>query len=573
MKSFIKFTSFAIIVLISLILMGFSAVSEVQACSGGASDNIQDTLANATYVVKADIVSVDDVRQNAILHVDRYLYGGPGPEYLLLVQNDPVIINRIIKDTPVGTCDFFGEDLNLGLTAYFFLTRRPDGIYKVTTAHMPTWATPTYYDFSERGSSVQFYSREGEVHTEHILDERAFVEFVTHFGQSTLVQPQEQSIFPRLAPLKLTTANGTDYVLPVDSGVPIKATEAFLSEITLHTLGYSDNPAWNEQYFNDSICPGADCIQVSPDGINRAWQDGDQIRWFGGYATGQVFSFSSTGEVIVVWDNNKLELYIYGPPGVDYNDYRILQSISLSDQTKEQLVQSAWTTDGRSFAYSDADGLWLLEDVYDEAALPVKLLPGEENAIPTALKFSPLGHYLQVERGDERFTLHLESGDVLPDGLISPDDRFLLAYDTRAEFFDIEVCSLTPVEECQPVPILTLEPDVEDYRGHSAYQQVQWRNTYSFFTTVCAAETHDPCVIAPVRIERLGDDDYWRHNTYELSKGYTFDYSSSTDLLAVVQDNNWLAINGEEYNLVTSLDSPIISVEWLPSLFYKASDF
>jgi hypothetical protein len=567
-----KFLTFFSFLLICMVFSGFAEVPAVRACSGGATDTIQALLANATYVAKADVVSVDEVRQNAILHVDSYLYGGAGPEYLMLVQNDPVVINRIIQETAYNYCDFFGNDLNPGLTAYFFVTRRPDGAYKATTAAMPTWATPTYYDFAGSNSSVMFYSQKEDVFTEHELNEQTFVEFITQHGESTVLQPIDRSTFPRLSPLRIKTTLGTDYLLPVDTDFPVKITDDFLQEMTGWTLGNADSPMWNAFYFDDANYLGVDCMQVSPNGFNCAWQEGDQMRWIGGQATGQAVSFSSTGEIIAVWNNDKLELYIYDQPSPNSNYYRVLQSITLSNEDGEQIIQSAWTPDGRSFAYSDNSGLWLLADVYDEGLSPILLLPNE-GAVPTALRFSPLGHYLQIERGEERFTLDIYSGYMLPDGLVSPDDRFLLAYDTSAEFFDIQMCSLTPLEECQIRHTPSVEIGIDDSRAYTRYQKVQWRNVYSFFSTVCATENQEDCIVSPVQVERLAGNDFWRHMDFEWNEGYSFDYSSSADLLTIVKDDYLLNINGQEYDIAASLDSPIVSVEWLPSLFYKAADF
>jgi hypothetical protein len=56
-----------------------------------------------------------------------------------------------------------------------------------------------------------------------------------------------------------------------------------------------------------------------------------------------------------------------------------------------------------------------------------------------ALRFSSLGRYVQVERGDERLTLDTISGAELPDGLVSPDDQILLAFDSQAEVSELQI--------------------------------------------------------------------------------------------------------------------------------------
>ena len=57
------------------------------------------------------MIAVDDVRQNAMLSVDSYLFGSPGPEYLLYLQTDPVIVTRMTEGDPYGACNFFQPEL------------------------------------------------------------------------------------------------------------------------------------------------------------------------------------------------------------------------------------------------------------------------------------------------------------------------------------------------------------------------------------------------------------------------------------------------------------------------------
>jgi hypothetical protein len=550
----------AVLALLCVAIPSFILVQDVQACSGGGENAIQDDLSWTDYVVKAEVVSVDDVRQNAILRAESYLFGGAGPEYLAFVQNDPAIITRITEGDPYGNCRFFKPELNVGFSAYFFLNRRPDGAYRL----MDSWNGVSYYAFPDASTTTTLYSHENGRFVNHELNEQDFVDFITRFGESTVTEPDSTFIYPRLAPLKITTVNGTNYVLPVDSGVPVEATSDFINEMSDLTLG-PENADWNESYFTNTTCPGDGCIQVSPDGINRAEQDGEQIRWFGGSATGRAFQFSSVGDAIAVWNEDRIEFYTLGwaKRDQDFEEVTLFNAVVLAGD--DVPYQSAWSPDGRIFAYSDAEGLWSV-DVYNPAAEPVSLITTESGAIPVALGFSPLGRYLQVERGDERLTLDTISGDVFPDGLVSPDDQILLAFDTRIVTSDVQLCYLAPVTACEPLDTLIVRDGSDDGTVFNRFAQVQWRNRFSFIATICGRDNEADCVVNDIySVHCCGS---WYNSEYDLVPGYTFDYFAPGDVLAVAQDGFIVAINGEAYDLSAVLDSPIATIEWLPSLFY-----
>lgn len=545
---------------------GLMFTSTVYACSGGATDNIQNLLSRTDYVVKADVVSIDDVGQNAILSADTYLFGGSGPEYLLFVRNDPVIVTRMIEGDPYGACNFLRPELHAGLSAYFFLSRRPDGSYESSTQ----WWTndPSYYAFSETDTTITLYSQESDGYVEHNLNEQDFVEFVTTFGSSALTDPDGQSVFPRPALLKIITTEGTPYILPIDSNVPIAATDAWLADLTNTIMG-GESTGWNESYFIDTTCPGEGCIQVSPDGINRAQQQGNEVQWFGGSAVGQAFLFSSTGDAIAVWNENQISFYTLGWQKHDqpFTEVTLLNTVTLTGDVNSSPYQAAWSPDGRTFAYSDNDGLWSV-DVYNASAEPIHLLDSEDGKIPVALRYSPLGRYLQVEQETTRYILDTLSGDVFPDGLVSPDDQILLAFDTQTDEFAPQICYLAPVRPCEPLIPRLLRITAEEALVFSRYKQVEWRNNYSFIAIICERDTPDNCMVD--RIENRNSGGQWYTEGEFWSQGRMFAYLETGNTLAIVQNAFGLSINGETLDLRPFLDGEIAAVEWLPSLFYSA---
>lgn len=556
--------SLSLVIVFCALSLGFAFTSPVYACGGGASDNIQYLLERTDIVVKADITSVDDVRQNAILAVDSYLYGTAGAKYLVFEQMDPVIVQRETEGGVNDNCRFFQAELRSGQSGYFFLSRRADGVYESTS--LPH--DPNYYDFPTADTTYTLYHREDDnSYIEHVLDEAYFIDFVTEYGHSSPTEPDQKAIYPRLAPLKITTDASIDYVLPVDTNIPIKVTDEWLKEMTQSIMGY-DSTAWNEAYFSDYPCPGKDCVQISPDGINRAEQVGEEIHWFWESVAGRAFQFSSTSDAIAIWNKNFIEFYTLGWAKRDqqFNEVTQLNRVPLTGDLSNLPYQSAWSPDGRFFAYSDSRGLWSL-DVYDPSAEAQQEAWTNEGMIPVALAYSPLGRYLQVQQGNERFYVDTVNGDRFPDGLISPDDQILLAFPTQ-EHFPPQICFLVPVRDCQEINERVLPTGTDTYAAYTRYIQAQWRNGYSFLMTICQYDNPNQCLVD--RIDNAGGSGLWYANGEFWSEGYTFDYFPKGDVLAIVQDGKTLSINDEIVDLSSRIEGEIVAIEWLPSLFYSA---
>jgi len=87
----------AIIFSLSTIFIVFGiSPNPAYACSGGAAVTVAGLIADSDYVVKARVTEVDDVGQNVILHIENYLAGGPGPEFLLFNRSHPIRVNYIL---------------------------------------------------------------------------------------------------------------------------------------------------------------------------------------------------------------------------------------------------------------------------------------------------------------------------------------------------------------------------------------------------------------------------------------------------------------------------------------------
>jgi len=526
-----------------LFLFSFAVMApSVQACSGGAGDTIDRLLERTDIVVKARPVLVDSVRQNGILSVESYLVGGPGPSALLFVQNDPIIVERMLSGYRFGTCDFLANELYSGEEGYFFLARRPDGAYVPTM----NWMT-----FPQPDSTIDLYDAD---YNRYFLTEDTFVSFIAeHSGEEATVTDASQP-YPRYAPLKITTVGGKQYLLPIDSRIPIEVTDELIDQMTMFTLGY-DSPAWNQLAFRPTVCPGEDCMPISPNGIYWLYSVD-----FPREVPAQAFLFSSTSDALAVWSSTDLTTY---PIQVQF-DPKLppARSIPLMG-APETAGQAAWSPDGRQIAYSDKQGLWLV-DVYAPDLPPRLLLPAEGNTIPLARAFSPLGRYLSIENGDTWLNLNLITGERLPSGLFSPNERLLLAFDPTTSPFKLAICDVVQGLACKDAGGTVAQQSPETSLYADQFMTVSWRDPFSFLALACVEEDMDTCFVDRRYLEA---GQYWYDSEY-YQPGTGFDYEPRYDDLVVITGEKQLNINGQTYDLSASLPEPIESVEWLPGLFY-----
>jgi hypothetical protein len=242
-----------------------------------------------------------------------------------------------------------------------------------------------------------------------------------------------------------------------------------------------------------------------------------------------------------------------------YNDLgpQLLTEVSLNygDIWEENSWLSGlgdWTPDGRMLAYSDTEGLWLW-DVFTVGAQRRLLLPTDDAGIPYPRHFSPRGRYLACTQGETLATLDLMEGTAYPDGIISPDERTMLVYHASEENSLLEVCWLAPYQ----CPIETGGIDSFEHVRDAA-----WKNSREYIIVNCNSGETDMCWIVQNAITS-------HYSFYSSERGYAFAYDPETRSLAIVGDVRIVSINGEQFDLSQWLDGDIVSIEWLPSLFYR----
>lgn len=557
---------------------GFADISPAFACSGGAPLTISGLLENSDYLVKAHPVEIDDAGQNYVLQVESYLASGAGPEFLLYSQVDPRLVQYIYDGrSSGGDCLGFVDRVDYGETFYVFLNRSMYGDYRVSTTlfnlllyrfDSPDSTVEVYLDNSDDETVPEGYAdRDGGIQ----VNETEFLDIIRDEVERDPVPPLDNPSYPRKTPLTITTTSGEGYLLPIDTNTPVEISPELAEELR------RSNPMFTYGFSDARTCDTEGCVRYSPDRTQISVQNEDEtitLSW-GNEINGQASLFSSTSDAIAVWQECFLTVYSLGIPrlGQAWSEPEVVNVASLNFDIQARCTDyanlAAWSPDGRLLVFSDHDGLWLW-DVFTFNASPELLIPTENDMMPLARHFSPMGRYLAVMVQGVNQTLDLVSGDFYPDGVISPDDRLLVNFDSDGDTFSAQICSFTPYS-CEILPADMYYAILDEADGEVAYmysinQPVStfWLSDRELLFFACSREDEEICgYFRWLKSFVIG----WYARL--LSEGYAHDYDAVNDSLVIVRDGEILYIDGEIVDLSDMLDSDIASVEWGYSLFYR----
>lgn len=537
----------------------------VMACSGPTPPSTYDEIDRTAIIVKAQPVEIDDAQVNGILRVETYLSGGPGAEFIFFKQSGYALINGVREGYfgNGGDCIGLGARLQPNLNYYLFLQRADSGTY---------FTYSRVYSFHDSDTSIQITADSPDDPDQRIqmqVTEAEFVNLIMEHKAQTPTLPIENSPYPMKAQLEITTSTGTTYQLPVDGAPPVEIIPNQFQE----TQG-TDIVSMFRQFSEAGTCSTEGCLEYSANGLNIAIQTNENtITRNGGYASiGQAFLFSPTSDAIAIW--NEAFLSIERIPSDRIAHYPIQsQELQVGLHGNSALIgnlagKAAWTPDGRLLAYSDAEGLWLW-DALTLNAQPRLLLATSEQGIPFARFFSAMGRYIAVTQGNLAFNLDTISGRVFPDGLVSPDERLLLAFDSQAETFSAEICALifegcTLVNEGMIVDSEII-PGSDEPIIHivdlNRIRQIEWRDSFSYIVFAC---NDDLTRCGVWEAEHRGR--YMGTPPGREAIGYVYDHEN--DELALLVDRSTIVVGGQRHELGNYLDGDIVSIEWGESLFY-----
>ncbi len=549
-------------------------VPQAAACSWGAwvPPPLRELIRGADTIVLGATIELDDAARNAIFRVERYLKGS-GAEHILLALRPPAEIRADAELRSVGSCGF-GTPYPppVEQPSILMLTANQDGSYSASSNIFG------FHTLSEPNQkfSIPFYSfQDTAVMREFSFEElQRYIQLVVG---KVPTAPQEGLPVPLVAPLMVTTESGEHYLLPVNEGAPVP-----IPNDELH------------HYIQPAGCSTPPCYAYSPNGLDQVLllssppPDGLPTPITLIRLQADAVLFSPTSDAMAVWKENLLKVYAlqyprlgFGPAQTNY----IMQPQLVNQLPFNQYIyhgevapgRAAWTPDGRMLAFTDGEGLWLW-DAFTVGSIPRLLSPISNLTLPRDLPyaryFSPLGRYLAVEAGGERYTLDIINRQQLPDGIISSDDRILLAFDTSAETFLPTIYLLASARERGVVQTFNLVAMrkiewldnasfifVGDYEGWMTYADnkeyfTSWRGISSTITAW-------PSGGATGSI-------YGENFAYNR---WTTDLAISNELMVFIyrQTNGNLPISSvprTEHDLAPYLDSQIVDIQWLPPLFY-----
>lgn len=554
------------LLLMFAVLFAFSIVNAppVLACSG-PSVSVDDYFKIYPDLIVVQAAPIEpDSGSGAIYQVSSYLYGQPAGEFLR-VGGDLIFAPTVEREGLVNFCSGGGLlSTDPGQSDLLFLRRTETGVYQqlqvIRFRGEPRTASVNFED-PENGDSVIW--RE--------ITEAEFIAWI----DATLHLPLPDQPYPLKRILEFTTSDGESYWLPVDGADPIPIDPA---------------AEWSGVYwlYGQPNCLPETCrSERSANGVFFATQvDSQTIALNDRTLIGTAFRFAPTSDQIAIW--NGAELQFHRMPFARFattydwrSDPPEPERISLAMNSTMDLDslsgRGMWSPEGRFFAYSDADGLWL----YDTYGADERLLVDAADGVTFARHFSPLGQLLAVEQNGTRFNLDVFSGVHYADGLVSPDDRTLLAFDSSASVIaDLRVCPIPfGLGACAPLYdslmfgggaggfVYRMWDEREGYLiPLTELHSVEWIDRYTFITFACGSDTH------PDREgERLcGLTRYeFDHTSFHWSAGHeawAYSFDPINDVTALLTTPTAISVYGtvtQTYDLTAILNGEtIVSLQW-----------
>lgn len=597
---------------IALIVV-FSAISgrKAEACVWIRSP-IEYRIEHSDFVVRGEIIEADAINQNGVLSVGEYLVGGTGPTHLRIVQNSPAQIVAYNRDLYLNVpCGTFDINIQVGDRGLFFLYRHQDGSYRIMFGE--------FYDFPTDSSTVIVrYDDEGE-DVEQDFTEAEVLELLAEKSAAMPMQPDQESLYPFHAPLLVTTDKKSAYMVPVDGEVPVLLAENVSHVISAHffvglfienSLRIIDRRAFNDPNQGNSVldiqlhdCFDFRCVGFSPGGmfIGQIIEDGFkfclfiELRDYSGCSNllqGQIFDFifSPTDTAVAIWRENILDIYL-----IEKGDFRSRSSyplnlvligsipLELNDLTTSEIVagEAVWSHDGHTLIYTDMAGLWRW-DVFTDDSQPTLIIPvASDGVLPFARSLSPREHYMSIMRDEQLNTLELATGRILPNGIVSPDDRKLAYVNVGDDGTQtLLICDL-------------LTDDCDDGRSYYETQEFVWLSPDRYLNFACVnLDANYPCQILTNYGEywysdlcmTVGNESFWLPGEGAMVwfYGMDFDFDPFSQEIVVLNNSTTISIGYtplgwhnnlsrcDDYatlNFATFLDGDVESVQWLPSVF------
>jgi len=479
-------------------------------------------------IVTGEVHATSDSGINAILQVEQYLLGDGDNEYVVFERSSPLDISLMEQGrSPRFRCTYVGPQRQM--TVLRFIA----GLYRQETG--------TYYgSVVTEDAQGLFYQYNVENPDEPIpLDYERMLAYIETQTAGTPRLPQ-RSVRPRPVVVKLNTESGERYFLPVDQNVPFVRTQ-------LPTLCH---PYVQDGCTQTITAPnGVDTASFYPVRINDS-QPSFYDFPYSLIIEGETGVFSRRSDLLMAWNGDSLSVIVTAlqtSMTTSFNAPFVLRTYAADPNDVLITGAGAWHPNGRLFAFSTNAGVWLWDPLAQEQTPSLWV---SANDAPIRVRFfSPQGNYLAVESGDTRYYIDMLTTETYPDGLISPDDRALAAFDTHAD-------ALTPLTLYSIVP--NLLPIAGWGNSHVQVTQFEWVEDGYIYASCGEGNPYseDPRIWEDWCAVRITG----RRTTWV--DGIAFDYDPLTNSLVTLVDQDSITINGERINFETGAMSAITSVEF-----------
>lgn len=570
-----------------LLTFTFVVVNPSQACSGPGSglgafpiDSILYSSIHNSYPTAVAVGSVDitgDSGINAVLKIDYYLAQPQEHGIVLYMQESLAYIqNTLINERPYpARC--------ANLSPKVQRNRLFIG------ALYPFEGLGTYHGniFLADEDGLFRFSLEEQPDVQQVFTMEEVIQYVEARLDTERVAP-EMYEYPRPIRIQLITYDGGWYTLPVHPAMPvvIPAPKLYCTPFGVNNGCTAVIPAPNG-IDRVSFYPVGSGIEAfnsidelytpklegetgvySPDSVLFTAWTGNQLRVFATasqYALGleqhdemtQLATFTSPPDDPLIagagaWSPNGRTFAFSTKSGVWLWDALMPESqpellLSLDDALAAG--PESWTLDGRIFTFRNESGLWRWDSLIPESQ-PELLLSADEQSLRVR-HYSPMGNYLALESDMRRYHLDVTSGQEYPDGVFSPDDRSLAAYDTAAT--TLTKLTMYGMPRFMPLWHISYSPQIT---------QFEWVTPTRYMYSACGNPlTDDYSAGFEEPWCKVFIDSHDRFTSRLWVDGTAFDYEPITDSLGVVVDADTIWINGELIELSGLIEGNIMRVE------------
>jgi len=515
-------------------------------------------------IVKATVIDTDDRGLNAIIRVEDY-YKGEGDQ-LLVIMRYPVGLETGNKVRGYDTSCLYsghGKQWQKGSQGYFGLNSNGDGTFSDldgwNSAHFYVWDGQIVLD---EGATTGYALVDNPF---SLMSEANFLTALKDMGGHDEPIPptiEGNQIYPLMRFLNITTENGTRYQVNPDRSVrqvPDDAPLAISPDGSHVAFKLDDNTIAFQSIWTEY----GDVDETSEPLPQELMEENQK--------TGIYVRFSNDSNMVAVWDDTQLTVYLFDSQVVGYFGNQ-LHMREIANIDVSALTQVMWSADSSTLAWEDTSGIWrwnLFED-----AEPTHLTESYR-----LLDISTYGRYVRVGQADEWTLYDIHTGETFANAISAPTEQYLI-------FVNSDDTTLpdwqSADEDCKPPLRETCAVHITprfDYETVSVFPY----QMELFGIKGCSAES---CDITGVSWHPSVGDNSWRGGRYiyvfkagirqiiydvfyDQPAILTGDYQIEFDFYPSDRFDSEPTLAYLDYlNLEDDLDSPITSIEWGQAIFY-----